>query len=145
MSTINCPLCHTQNEEIIFTNDLFRIIHVDDPYYPGFIRLILNHHVAEMTDLGEQESEQVFSALLIIEKAMRDILNPDKINLASLGNMVPHLHWHIIPRYKNDRHFPNPIWGEITHPKYFVADNLIRQAQKLINFLMIKQNFSKKV
>ena len=38
-------------------------------------------------------------------------VNPDKINLASLGNMVPHLHWHVIPRFRDDRHFPEPIWG----------------------------------
>jgi diadenosine tetraphosphate (Ap4A) HIT family hydrolase len=36
---------------------------------------------------------------------------PDKINLASLGNVVPHLHWHVIPRFADDPHFPNPVWG----------------------------------
>lgn len=38
-------------------------------------------------------------------------MHPDKINLAEFGNMVPHLHWHIIPRYTDDSHFPESIWG----------------------------------
>jgi diadenosine tetraphosphate (Ap4A) HIT family hydrolase len=46
-----------------------------------------------------------------LEAALRELLRPDKINLASLGNMTPHLHWHVIPRFRDDPHFPNPIWG----------------------------------
>jgi len=42
---------------------------------------------------------------------LRDTLQPDKINLASLGNQVPHLHWHVIPRFADDAHFPDPIWA----------------------------------
>ncbi len=140
----DCILCKTDGEEILFTNNLFRIIHVNDSHYPGFIRLILNQHIAEMTDLEGKDAHQILSALLAIEKCMRDILNPDKINLASLGNMMPHLHWHIIPRYKNDRHFPNPIWGEVVNPKYFAADNLLHQTKKLIKFLATEQIFTTK-
>ena len=46
-----------------------------------------------------------------MEEAQQSVLAPDKINLASLGNMVPHLHWHVIPRWRGDRHFPDPIWA----------------------------------
>jgi len=47
----------------------------------------------------------------VVEETQQAILTPDKINLASLGNMVPHLHWHVIPRWRGDRHFPDPIWA----------------------------------
>lgn len=140
---INCPLCKTESENILFTNTLFRIIHVQDEFYPGYIRLILNKHIAEMTDIDEQEAHKIFSALLVIEQQIRDTLNPDKINLACLGNMVPHLHWHIIPRYKNDRHFPNPIWGEITNQKYLVPNYLIVYQQKLIKLINNQQHLFK--
>ncbi len=136
----HCPLCETKDENILFSNDLFRIIHVKDEFYPGYLRLILNRHVAEMTDINAEESHIIFSTLLIIERHIIDILNPDKINLASLGNMVPHLHWHIIPRYKNDRHFPNPIWGEVTNIKYLVPSYLTSLEKKLINFINKQQN-----
>jgi diadenosine tetraphosphate (Ap4A) HIT family hydrolase len=45
------------------------------------------------------------------EAALREVMAPDKINLASLGNVVPHLHWHVIPRFADDPHFPNPVWS----------------------------------
>ena len=113
-----CPLCATTGGKLVYKNQLFRVILAEDENYPGFVRLILNGHVQEMTDLSPAESLEVFTAVLKIEKLVREIYHPDKINLASLGNVVPHLHWHIIPRYFKDKHFPNPIWGEITHSDY---------------------------
>jgi diadenosine tetraphosphate (Ap4A) HIT family hydrolase len=46
-----------------------------------------------------------------VEAAVRETMRPDKMNLASLGNMTPHVHWHVVPRFHDDRHFPNPIWA----------------------------------
>ena len=57
--------------------------------------------------------EVVFAA----ERALRQLLQPEKINLASLGNMTPHLHWHVIPRFADDRHFPGSVWGETRRPR----------------------------
>ncbi|GAB3263890.1 hypothetical protein GCM10027296_39740 [Chitinimonas naiadis] len=51
------------------------------------------------------------NAVWAVEEVLRHELQPDKINLASLGNVVPHLHWHIIPRWRDDPHFPSPIWA----------------------------------
>jgi diadenosine tetraphosphate (Ap4A) HIT family hydrolase len=51
------------------------------------------------------------STVYAVEDALRAILLPHKINLASLGNQVPHLHWHVIPRFEDDPHFPQPVWG----------------------------------
>ena len=48
-----------------------------------------------------------------VEAAIRSVMQPHKINVASLGNVVPHLHWPVIPRYADDMHFPNPIWGQV--------------------------------
>lgn len=108
-----CELCENPGGEILWQDDLCRVIRVDDAYYPGFCRVILNRHVKEMTDLLEQERQRVMEVVFATEAAVRDVLQPDKINLASLGNMVPHVHWHVIPRFAEDRHFPNPIWGEV--------------------------------
>ena len=46
-----------------------------------------------------------------VEAALRQVLDPVKINLASLGNQVPHLHWHVIPRFEDDAHFPDAVWA----------------------------------
>jgi len=66
-----------------------------------------------MTDLTSAERDHFMSTVFAVEDAVREVMHPDKINLASLGNMTPHLHWHIIPRYKHDKHFPQSIWGVV--------------------------------
>ncbi len=64
-----------------------------------------------MTDLAEVERTRLMKAVFVVEHVLRELLEPEKINLASFGNMVPHLHWHIIPRFADDPHFPNPVFG----------------------------------
>ncbi|WP_089374593.1 HIT family protein [Methylobacillus rhizosphaerae] len=111
-SNTNCELCTTPGGETLWQDNLCRVVYVDDPDYPGFCRVILNRHIKEMSDLQPAERGYLMQVVFAVEEAVRDIMHPDKINLASLGNMTPHIHWHIIPRFRQDRHFPNPIWGE---------------------------------
>lgn len=107
-----CELCETVGGELLWRDDDCRVVLVGDLDYPGFCRVILNEHVAEMSDLTESRQVQLMRAVFATEAALRATLKPDKINLASLGNMTPHVHWHVIPRFRDDRHFPNPVWGE---------------------------------
>lgn len=109
--TSPCPLCTPTGEEVVYLTDLYRIISVNDPAWPGFCRVILNSHAAEMTDLSIEDRTAIMKAVCVTETVLRDLMQPDKINLASLGNVVPHVHWHVIPRWKDDSHFPEPIWG----------------------------------
>lgn len=111
MSVPACPLCSPLCENVLWRDELLRVILVDDDSYGGFCRVILHRHVQEMTDLTEAHRARVMRAVCAVEQALRDLLQPDKINLASLGNQVPHLHWHVIPRYADDAHFPDPIWA----------------------------------
>lgn len=82
-----------------------------DDDYPGFCRVILNRRVKEMTELAEVERNGLMRIVFAVESAVRDLAVPDKINLAGLGNAVPHLHWHVIPRWTDDAHFPKPVWA----------------------------------
>ena len=108
---MTCELCNHTGGEILWQDSQCRVVLVDDPDYPGFCRVIWNAHVKEMSDLTAQERIHVMSVVFAVEQMLRQCLTPEKINLASLGNVVPHLHWHVIPRYRDDRHFPNPVWG----------------------------------
>ena len=108
---MNCVLCTPNNENILWSNDKLRVIRVDDPNFPGYFRVIWNHHVAEMSDLSEEDRCYLEKVLLTVERSVRSGMKPDKINWAQFGNMVPHLHWHIIARYRDDSHFPESIWG----------------------------------
>lgn len=112
---------------------------VDDPHYPGFCRVILNRHIAEMTDLNENERQRLMKIVFVVEAAVREALRPDKINLASLGNMTPHLHWHVIPRFADDRHFPNPIWGEAKREKPVNPPDISILKQKILLLLSCSQ------
>lgn len=110
----NCELCTLDGGEVIVKNAQLRVVLIDDANYPGFCRVIWHAHAKEMTDLAIADRSALMQAVCKVEQAIRDVMHPDKINLASLGNMVPHLHWHVIPRYLDDAHFPNPIWAGST-------------------------------
>ncbi len=127
----DCSLCKESGGKIIYKNSLYHIVLVNDKDYPCFIRLILNKHINELSDLPKEDANVIFNALYNIEKTMRFIVNPDKVNIASLGNLVPHLHWHIIPRFVNDKHFPNPIWGEIVNHNYKPSTELTLKKEAL--------------
>ncbi len=106
-----CPLCDTQGGKVLWQDDFCRVVLADEPDYPGFLRVILNAHVKEMSDLPPAEQRRLLEVVLATESALREVMAPDKVNLASLGNVVPHLHWHVIPRFADDPHFPDPVWG----------------------------------
>ncbi|RJG04996.1 HIT family protein [Noviherbaspirillum cavernae] len=113
MAKTSCELCAQLGGEVVYRNDQYRVVLVDDAHYPGFCRVIWNGHAQEMTDLPAADRTVLMDAVWQVEDAVREIMHPDKINVASLGNMVPHVHWHVIPRFTSDAHFPNPIWGEV--------------------------------
>ena len=106
-----CELCNQADGALVWQDADCRVVLVDDADYPGFCRVIWREHVKEMTDLSAAQRGYVMSLVFSVEAAVREIMRPHKINLASLGNMTPHVHWHIIPRYEHDKHFPQPIWG----------------------------------
>jgi len=108
----DCELCTDAGGELIWQDGFCRVVRIEDLNYPGYCRVILNSHMKEMTDLEARERERLMSVVFAVEQAVRETLQPEKINLASLGNMTPHLHWHIIPRYRQDKTFPNPIWAQ---------------------------------
>ena len=106
-----CPLCFPENEHILWNNRTCRVVLVNEPEYAGFCRVIWQAHVREMTDLAPVDRLYLMKVVFSVEQAMRGHLQPEKINLASLGNQVPHLHWHVIARFSDDAHFPDAIWA----------------------------------
>ena len=114
----NCVLCKDELKpeegQLIWSGDDCRVILVNDPDLPGFCRVIWNQHVAEMTDLSYGEREHLMTLVFTVEEAVRHVMHPDKVNVAALGNMVPHIHWHVIPRFKDDAFFPGSAWSNKT-------------------------------
>ncbi len=114
METKSCELCDGDGGEVLHRTEKYRVVLIDDAQYPGFCRVIWNAHVKEMTDLSAADRNIFMQAVWQVETVIRNVMRPEKINLACFGNMTPHLHWHVIPRYLDDVHFPNPVWGAIS-------------------------------
>jgi len=107
----DCGLCEAPGGELVWTGELARVVLVDDAAYPGFTRVIFQRHVKEMTDLPAADRTELMNLVWLVESVQRAVLSPDKINLAALGNMVAHVHWHVIPRWRDDACFPDAIWA----------------------------------
>lgn len=137
MADSSCVLCDTDGGEVIFSTDLFRVVWAEEPLYPGFLRLIWNSHVKEFSGLSKEHRYLCIDALVILEKFLLEDMKADKVNLASLGNVVPHLHWHVIPRFKDDPHFPAPVWSvEPAQAKVSSNQkNLLERKRDLIHLL----------
>lgn len=116
MQAKDCPLCRDAEAPALWRDEKCRVVSAGDADYPGFVRVIWQAHVREMTDLDPAEQQHLLRVVLTVERVLRAELAPDKINLATLGNQVPHLHWHVIPRFADDAHFPDPVWAERRRP-----------------------------
>ena len=106
-----CVFCQEAGGEVLWEDDYCRAIWAYEPDYPGLCRVIWDRHVQEMTDLDAEDRNRLMRVVYAVEQGLIKVLRPDKVNLASLGNQVPHVHWHVIPRFKDDPHWPYAIWG----------------------------------
>jgi len=111
MTDASCPYCNGPGGRLLWSDARCRVILIDDAPFAGLCRVVWNGHVRELTDLGEADRAHLFAVLAATERGVRDLLQPAKINLAALGTAMPHLHWHVIPLYPDDSHFPEPIWA----------------------------------
>jgi diadenosine tetraphosphate (Ap4A) HIT family hydrolase len=126
---MSCELCGKDGGSVLWRDELCRVVRPAVEGYPGFLRVILNRHVKEMTDLDERE--RLMRVVFACESALRKLYAPDKVNLASLGNVVPHLHWHVIARFADDAHFPDAVWAAARRaaaPRISVPDNVLARA-----------------
>ncbi|HEY6895686.1 MAG TPA: HIT family protein [Rhodocyclaceae bacterium] len=114
-----CELCARPGGELLWEDGRCRVIRVEGgegAAFPGYCRIVWRDHVGELTDLSVADQRHLLHVLSATESAVRGVARPDKINLAAFGNMVPHLHWHVIPRWRDDSHFPGAIWAAPQRP-----------------------------
>ena len=109
--TTGCPFCEGDGGEVLWRDASCRVVLTPEPF-AGFCRVIWNEHVRELTDLDPRDRTHLMTVVFAVEAALRARLSPLKVNVASLGNQTPHVHWHVIPRFADDSHFPHPVWGE---------------------------------
>ena len=125
-AAIVCPLCATEGGALVWRGAHVRVIRADEAGFPAFYRVVWNTHVAEFSDLDMASRQHCMEVVAVVEQTLRDFLQPTKINLAALGNMVPHLHWHVIARFEGDSHFPAPVWAAAVRDRVPAHEEALR-------------------
>ena len=128
MVQMDCPLCSEDGGTLIWRGEKLRVIRADEAGFPAFYRVVWNAHVAEFSDLGAADRAHCMDAVVQVEQALRQHVQPTKINLAALGNMVPHLHWHVVARFGWDSHFPAPLWAAAVRERLPAMEAQLRAA-----------------
>jgi len=119
-----CELCTQEGGTLVLRADKLRVIRAEDADHPAFYRVVWNNHVSEWTDLASADRALMMHVVETIERTLREHLAPSKINLASLGNVVPHLHWHVIARFDWDARWPAPVWAPLQRAVPHAASRL---------------------
>ena len=111
-----CEICNSVHlREILnlgkqpLCDDLIKI--EIEPFEIPWLKIFTIEPIKEFSQCSQEVKLEIFRVLDIIEKEMLNKLNPEKINIASFGNYVPHVQFHIQARYKEDSFFPEPTWG----------------------------------
>ena len=108
---------------------LCRVVVIQDANYPWLLLVPRRLDVVEILDLDEVEQAQLMTETTRVARALREITECDKLNIAMLGNVVPQLHVHIVARRTTDAAWPRPVWGAVPpvdhHPeelKMFISE-----------------------
>lgn len=108
-----------QQDCIIIANwSLCDVLLMNDAQYPWFILVPRVAQAKEIIDLSDVQQQQFWQESAKLSKLLQDTFNPDKLNVAALGNMVPQLHVHHIARFKSDPAWPKPVWGLLPAQPY---------------------------
>jgi diadenosine tetraphosphate (Ap4A) HIT family hydrolase len=118
---------------IIYENNIF-YIEKELSSIP-WVKIFPKTECKEFSDCDDTTKKILFDTMLKIEKVMLDFYRPDKINIAIFGNYLPKLHIHIMARFKNDTHFPEPMWGKKQRENELVLPDFDKFKEKLAEAL----------
>lgn len=129
-----CIMCRRWDDE----RDL-RIIELEhscvilnrDQFFPGYSLLFTKQHVTELFHLDQTVRSELMDEVSRVAAALDTVFKPTKINYELLGNMVPHMHWHLVPRFSNDPLWPRPIWAESHSELFMSADEYLQRIQAI--------------
>ena len=110
-----CPMCLLWEDDAELRIAAFEhsyVVHNRDQFFPGYTLLFTRHHVTELFHLDRVVRAELMEEVSSVAAALFAVFQPDKINYELLGNMVPHIHWHLVPRFASEPLWPRPIWAE---------------------------------
>ncbi|PKN11316.1 MAG: HIT family protein [Deltaproteobacteria bacterium HGW-Deltaproteobacteria-4] len=119
----NCLMCRKWQEDVdlrIVELDYCYVVLNRDQFFAGYCFVLTKAHVSELFHLDVESRQGIIEEVNRVAVALHRAFSPTKINYELLGNMVPHMHWHIVPRFSDDPLWPKPIWSE-AHIEKFLA------------------------
>jgi len=125
-----CPMCSRWESDADLRIAEFEHSYVTlnrDQFFPGYTLLFSKAHVTELFHLDRGVRGELMEEVNRTAKALFDVFRPDKINYELLGNMVPHMHWHLVPRFSSEQLWPRPIWAE-PHDERLLAPEEYRRS-----------------
>ncbi|NVM86934.1 diadenosine tetraphosphate (Ap4A) HIT family hydrolase [Variovorax sp. SG517] len=134
-----CVLCEGPGGRLVFEGAKLRVIHAEEAGFPAFYRVVWREHAPEFSDLDAADRVLCMEAVTVVEQCLREHLKPAKVNLAALGNMVAHLHWHVIARFSNDSHFPGSVWAPVQRERNVALEADIAARLPAIEAAMIER------
>lgn len=110
-----CPMCRKWDDDAEL-----RIVELEhcwvtlnrDQFFPGYCFVFAKAHVTELFHLDVATRQGVMEEVNAVAAALARVYRPTKINYELLGNLVPHMHWHVVPRFATGPLWPKPIWSE---------------------------------
>ncbi len=110
-----CPMCTKWHAEpdlrIVELEHCYAMLNRDQ-FFPGYTFVFTKSHVTELFHLDRQVRGAIMEEVTTAASALYNLFRPAKMNYELLGNMVPHMHWHLVPRFREERLWPRPIWSE---------------------------------
>ena len=102
-----------------------------------WLKIFTQHPYKEMSEVPSEIKFEIYELLDVIEKEMLTYYKPKKINIASFGNYMPHVHWHIMARFEEDSYYPEPMWGEKQRESDLRLANFEIFTERVINSISI--------
>jgi diadenosine tetraphosphate (Ap4A) HIT family hydrolase len=135
----NCVMCTKWADE----PDL-RIAELDrccvllnrDQFFPGYTFVFTREHVTELFLLDRQVRQDVIEEVTMVAASLYNLFKPAKMNYELLGNMVPHMHWHLVPRFVTDPLWPRPIWSEPHDPVVLKPEENAERVKQIRNYIL---------
>jgi diadenosine tetraphosphate (Ap4A) HIT family hydrolase len=98
-----------------------------DQFFPGYTFVVARNHVTEIFHLDRQVRQDIIEEVTMVAASLYSLFKPAKMNYELLGNMVPHMHWHLVPRFVTDPLWPRPIWSEPHEPVVLSPEEYARR------------------
>jgi diadenosine tetraphosphate (Ap4A) HIT family hydrolase len=130
MTAADCVMCaRVAGDGPLFIADLptSRVYFNEDQFFPGWVFVVLKRHAVELYDLEVSERAAQIEDVNRVARALARVYRPVKMNYELLGNQVPHIHWHLVPRLAGDPEPRWPVWRVAHEPEALSGDEVVRR------------------